>query len=637
MRYLGSRPAHPGPPTARARVARSTLWLATLTPLACADATGPAGPADELCPLAVGRGATRVTLSLAAGEMCVLPAGGVQVVEIGAGNAAARYLMVVQSALRRPGATTRLRLDARARGAAAARVPPLVAPARVLPADAFGFEQDRRRLEDASRADLTFRMNARRAVRGARPLRAVRAAPPDPGIVRANQAPAAPTPPSVGDTVIFSNAVHPNLDVDCDGIHDVTAVVRAVGPNFAIVEDLDGAGVVTGGRYEAVLGSLERSVRPVLSAYFGEPADIDGNGVVWVLFTPVVNRTTPRDSNTRILGFFNPADLADPEDCAASNGGEILYLLAADPDGRFSRPVPLSYATTGAVGVAAHELAHLISAERRTVLAGGSFASLEETWLSEALAHSAETFVGMSGAFLSPGGNYGFAELSANSANFGTYLFPNFRRSAFYMLGPHRTPVLGDAYARDPDGISSLAMRGFGWLFLRWFADQYATQGGGRLGGAAEEAIFHDLAGGGPARTRGVENVERVARAHGAPGAWEDLLAAWALVPIADDLPGAPSATQVKTVNLRDVFAALHRELEGRAPFARAFPLEAMDIPLADGTDARIDFELAASTGYYFQFESDGPHPEVRLRLTTQAGLAVPSSEAVRIVVLRTR
>lgn len=619
---------------ARAPVARAALWIAALVPLACADATGPDG---DLCPAVAGRGATRVTLALAVGEMCVLSAADAQVVEVGAGNAAARYLLVVQSGLRTPGATTRLRLDVQAKGAAAARVPPLFAPARATPADEFGFEDDRPGLERASQAELTFRTNARRAVLGARPLRRAPAAAPGPDPTRANAAPAVPTPPSVGDTVIFSNAVHPNLDVDCDGIHDVTAVVRAVGPNFAVVEDLDGAGVVLGGHYDAVVGSLERSVLPVLEAYFGEPADIDGNGVIWVLFTPVVNRTTPRGSDTRILGFFNPADLADPEHCPASNGGEILYLLAADPDGRFSKPVPAEFATTGAIGVAAHELAHLISAERRTVLAPGPFASLEVTWLSEALAHSAETFVGMSRASLRPGGNYGFAELFASAGDFETYHFPNFRRSAFYLLGPHRTPVLGDARARDPDGLSSLAMRGFGWLFLRWLADQYAAEAGGRLGGAAEEAIFHDLAGGGDARARGVENVERVSSAHGGPATWDALLAAWALAPIADDELGVPASTQVKTLHLRDVFAALNRELEGKAPFASAFPLRPLEIPLADGTDTRIDFELGASTGYYFQLESEGPHPEIRLRLTTRAGLPVPSSEAVRIVALRTR
>lgn len=625
---------HLGPSVASAGAARTALCVAVLAQVACADATGPDG---DLCPAVAGRGATRVTLALAPGEMCVLPAGGTQVVEIGAGNASARYLMVVQSALQTPGATSRLRLAAQASGAAAARVPPVAAPARAVPADEFGFEDGGIDLEEASRAELAFRANARRAVLGARPLRQVRAGPPGPGLARAIAAPSAAMPPSVGDTVIFSNAVHPDLEVDCDGIHDVTAVVRAVGPNFAVVEDLDGAGVVLDGSYESVLGALERGVFPVLSAYFGEPADLDRNGVVWILFTPVVNRTTPRDSDTRISGFFNPADLADPESCPASNGGEILYLLAADPAGRFSKPVPTKFATTGAIGVAAHELAHLISAERRTVLAQGSFASLEVTWLSEALAHSAETFIGMSGAFLRPGANYGFEELFANSSNFEAFHLPNFRRAAFYLHGPHRTPALGDADLRDPGGISSLAMRGFGWLLLRWLADQYATGGGGRLGGVAEEAIFHDLAGGGNGRARGIENVERVASAHGGPATWDDLLASWALAPIADDQAGAPPSTQVTTLQIRDVFAGLHRELQGKRPFATAFPLRATEIALAAGTDARIDFELGASTGYYFTLESAGPHPQMRVELTTQAGLAVPSSQEIRIVALRIR
>ena len=624
-----------GPPAARAGVTRTGLFVAALAPLACADATGPGG---DLCPAVAGRGATRVTLALAPGEMCILPAGGTQVVEIGADNASARYLMVVQSALRTPGATTRLRLEAQARGAAAARVPPLATPARTIPADEFGFEDDGIGLEEASRAELTFRANARRAVLGARPLRRVRARQPGRGLVRASAAPPAVRPPSVGDTVIFSNAVHPDLEVDCDGIHDVTAVVRAVGPNVAVVEDLDAAGIVPDDGYDPMVEALERAVFPVLSAYVGEVGDLDGNGVVWVLFTPVVNRTTPRRSTTRIFGFFNPADLADPESCPASNGGEILYLLAVDPDGRFSRPVPTEFATGGAIGVATHELAHLISAERRTVLAPGStFANLEVTWLSEALAHSAETFVGMSLEGLRPGGNHGFRELVSDPEIFGAYHFPNLRRSAYYLLGPHRTPALGDAEWRDPGGVSSLAMRGFGWLLLRWLADQYAPDGTGLLGGPAEEVIFHDLSGGGDARTRGVENVERVVAAHGGPIRWDDLLAEWAPTPVADDQPGAPASTQMKTLHLHDVYAALHGELGGQTPFRSAFPLEATKIALAAGTDTRIDFELAASTGYYFELEGEGPRPEMRVQLTTQAGLAVPTSRKIRIVALRTR
>ena len=357
-----------------------------------------------------------------------------------------------------------------------------------------------------------------------------------------------------------------------------------------------------------------------------------------MLFTPAVNRTTSRRGTTRISGFFNPADLAHPESCEASNGGEVLWLLAADPDGRYSKPVPRSFITSRAIGVVAHELEHLISAERRTVIGGGTFADLERTWLSEGLAHSAETFVGMFVAGLRPGANYGFAELTADSDAFLSYQFSNFRRAAFFLGDPHGTPALGDEEGRDPSGVSSLAMRGFGWLLLRWLADQYAVGAGGLLGGPPEEAIFRDLAGGGPGRARGVENLERVAASLGAPGDWEALLSTWALSPLADDVGGrSPGSTQITSVNLRDVFAELHRVVEGEEPFRRPFPLFATEIGLAADTDVRVEFDLNAAAARYFVLESEGPHPAVGLRLTKLAGGRRFGSAGVGFVIARTR
>ena len=607
----------------------AALGLAALLSLACADATGPDG---SPCDVVTRRGAAELSLSLAPGEMCAVPLDHLVSMEVESGTTSAQYLIAVQSGFRSPGARTRLRLSARGREATAAQVPALSSAPRLISTEG-------RRLEAASSAELTLRASARRALLGARPLNATRPRPLLPAEWAAGaESRGATRPPVPGDTVVFRNAVDPDLGVDCAGIHDVTAVVRAVGPNLAVAEDVEGSGWVSDAEYATVIRGLENIVFPVVTAYFGEPADIDGNGVIWVLFTPVVNRTTPRNSTTRISGFFNPVDLADPESCAASNGGELLWLLAADPDGRYSKPVPASFATTRAIGVAAHELAHLISAERRAVLEGGSFAHLEAVWLSEGLAHSAETVVGMSLGRLRPGSNYGFEELAALPETFRTYFFPNLRRAAYYLTDPHRTPALGDEEGRDPSGVPSLAMRGFGWLLLRWFADQYAVGAGGLLGGPPEETIFRDLAGGGPGRTRGVENLERVAASVGAPGDWEALLATWALAPIADDRQGeTPLSTQVTSLQLRDAFAALHRELEGEEPFDREFPLFTTDIALTADTDVRVDFELNAATGRYFVLESDGPHPPLRVRLTTLAGGRLPGSGGVRFVVLRTR
>ena len=607
----------------------ATLGLAALLSLACADATGPDDPA---CDVVARRGGAVVSLALSPGEMCALPVDDFVSMEVEPGSASSQYLIAVQSGLRSPAANTRLRLSARGRDAAAARVPALASVPR--PVSALAQE-----LEAASLAELTLRNSARRALLGARPLRVPRARPPLPP-ERAARTPSrsGSRPPVPGDTVVFHNAVHPDLSVDCAGIHDVTTVVRAVGRHFAIAEDVEGSGVVSAEEYVAVIESLERIVFPVVTTYFGEPADIDQNGVVWVLFTPVVNRTTSRRGTTRISGFFNPADLAHPESCEASNGGEVLWLLAADPDGRYSKPVPQSFATSRAIGVVAHELEHLISAERRTVLGGGTFADLERTWLSEGLAHSAETFVGMSLAGLQPGGNFGFAELTADVEAFEAYHFSNFRRAAFFLSDPQGTPALGDEDGRDPSGVSSLAMRGFGWLLLRWLADQYAVGGGGLLGGPPEEAIFRDLAGGGPRRTRGVENLERVASSLGAPGDWEALLATWALSPLADDIEGQSSrSTQITSLNLRDVFAELHRVVEGAAPFWTAFPLLATEVGLAADTDVRVEFELNAATARYFVLESDGPHPALGLRLTKLGGGRSSGSAGVRFVIARTR
>ena len=607
----------------------ATFGLAALVSAACADATGPDDPA---CDVVTRRGATVASLSLSPGETCTLPVDDFVSVEVGPGSSSSQYLIAVQSGLRSPGTSTRLRFSARGRAAAAARVPALASVPHPISAEA-------RALEAASLAELTLRNSARRALLGVRPLQVSSARPPL-RPERATRAPtrSAPRPPVPGDTVIFHNAVHPDLSVDCAGIHDLTTVVRAVGSHLAIAEDVEGSGAVSAEEYDRVVQVLERFVLPVVTTYFGEPADIDGNGVIWVLFTPVVNRTTPRGSTTRISGFFNPADLADPESCAASNAGEVLWLLAADPDGRYSRPVARSFATSRAIGVVAHELEHLISAERRTVLGGGTFADLERTWLSEGLAHSAETVVGLSLAGLRPGDNHGFAELTADADAFETFHFSNFRRAAYFLGDPHGTPALGDDDGRDPSGISSLAMRGFGWLLLRWLADQYAVGGGGLLGGPAEEAIFRDLAGGGPRRTRGVENLERVAGSLGAPGDWEALLSTWALSPLADDIGGqSPRSTQIASLNLRDTFAELHRVLEGEEPFRRPFPLFATEIELAADTDVRVEFDLNAATARYFVLESDGSHPAVGLRLTRLAGGLATGTAGARFVILRTR
>ncbi len=611
--------------TERARLAAACL--APLVVLSCGTSTG----LDlSACAEAGQPGVDGLRLSLTPGVICKLVAADAEAIEIAASETAAQYLVVVQSGSRSPSSTVSLRLEATAGGATPGRVATLATPSRRTIHPGLIAE------EETSRAELRFRANARAALANARPLRM-----PRPGALPSDSRASTVSARmsfALGDTIVFQNAVDSDLGVDCDGISEITTVVRAMGDDIGIVEDLEVAGRVSTASYSNVLATLEDFVFPVDTTYFGAPADLDGNGIVWVLFTAVVNRATPRGSSTRVAGFFNPSDLSDAATCPASNQGEILYVLAADPGGRFSDPVPVSFATSRAVGVGAHELEHLISAEQRVVLGGGTFADLEDPWLGEGLAHSAETAVGLRVAGLQPGQNHGFMGLTADPAAFDAYHFANFRRAGFYLADTNGTFALGDDVGEDPGGISSLEMRGFGWLLLRWLADQYAQPSGGLLGGPEEEAIFRDLASGGVGRARGIANVERAAAAVGGPGDWDAILAGYALSPLADDHPGETDAsTQVTSFQLRDAFAGLNVEMDDEEPFKTPFPLLQTDIGLNEATNIVVNFDLRASTGRYFVLESTTSHPAVRLALTTGSGGAVPGSARVQLVVLRTR
>jgi hypothetical protein len=403
-----------------------------------------------------------------------------------------------------------------------------------------------------------------------------------------------------------------------------------VGVNFAIAEDVDVAGRLSSSDYGRILDALERFVYPIDTSYFGEPADLDGNGRVWLLLTANVNRATPRGSSTFVAGFFNPTDLADPDGCPASNRGEVLYVLGPDPAGMFSDPVSVADAVANATGVAAHE-----SAQRRIVDGGGDFSDLESTWLGEGLAHTAETVVGLASAGLSPGGNLGFAELAADGAVFTAFHLSNFRRAGFYLSASNRTLALGSDGGSDPGGLSSLEMRGFAWLFVRWLADHAGFPEGGVLGGPAEETLFRDLASGGSRLATGTANVERAASKLLGPTTWRSLLSAYALVPLADDLAGAPERFQLTTFHLRDVFAGLNTALPERTPFQRPFPLEADEIRLDGALAEQVTFDLRASAASYFILRADGPHPAVDIGIATQGGAMVPGSVRLDVVILR--
>lgn len=131
-------------------------------------------------------------------------------------------------------------------------------------------------------------------------------------------------------------------------------------------------------------------------AAFGQPSDIDGNGKVNILLTPVVNRMTTWSDGSYIGGFFNPIDLLAGQPAGTSNGGEFFYALVPDPSGWAWDPVgggpALSEEQTvdALQSIFAHEFQHMINMARRVAQGYPP----ETLWLNEGLSHLAENLCG---------------------------------------------------------------------------------------------------------------------------------------------------------------------------------------------------------------------------------------------------
>jgi hypothetical protein len=552
----------------------------------------------------------------------------VECLQLGGGSGERQYLVTAGTAGRTAAETRPLRLFLNTGGGDRSR------EARAVSASRSAGGREAELPEDARPREIRIREQARREL----DRQGIRGSPRISGDGDAALRAASTAAPSVGDTLRHTFAVGRDLAVACgDTSRVVEGVVRAVGSNVVLVEDVD----VPGGSFpeetwRTLRDEFDEVVFPTDTLYFGGPADIDGNGRVVVLFTPQVNRLTPRSATGRVGGFFLPLDLTDSGDpagnglqgpggevCPASNEGELLYLAAADPEGAFGRPLREDQALRNARSVVAHELEHLLSAEQRLVLGDAGFDGLGEVWLQEGLAHVAEEAVGLRLMDRAPGGNITWEEIEGDRRQldrFNTFHLNNFARLDLFMRRPTAAPVLATA---DPGGVAGLQMRGFAWSLLRWAAD--------RTGSDGEPGLFRSLSRGGPSHLAGIENLERATGR-----AWTDLLAEYRLALALDDagVEGSPPELGFATWDVRSVFAGLSENPASGSSFPFRFPLAVTDLPLET---TAVDFDVRAGTAAYFRLQSTRGSPPAALRLAGQSRRRLDDRIEPQLSVVRTR
>ena len=448
---------------------------------------------------------------------------------------------------------------------------------------------------------------------------------------------------AVGDTVEFFLPVAEDLTLDCDDTTNVVmAEVRSVGEHFLIARDIQGVDAFTDADYAEIQTLLDDFIFPVDTEYFGETADIDGNDRAIVLVTEEVNKLTDLAEQLIFLGFFLGSDLATRADCAASNVAEMVYLRAPDPNGDFGLPTTVERAIEILESTTSHEFQHLINAEQRFILGNAQFASSAEIWMNEGLSHLAEELVGLKVAGLAVRANMGIDEALADVDAFNTFILDNFINLGVtstnpdgcngWMVDPENSVAI---IFLDPPGCGSITMRGWSYLFLRWLGDHEGPAGNGVIPGSNEQLLFRELVTGGPTHLSGTENVERAVAMFGSGASWEELMADFLVMPVVDDdAQGVPERTQLLTWDLRDLFGGLH-ENSGTAPiFPEEYPLKIEGNPF---TDTESDFSIRASSAKYLLLVSVGSTPDYELRITDQAGAALPANRSPQVTIVRVR
>lgn len=377
----------------------------------------------------------------------------------------------------------------------------------------------------------------------------------------------------------------------------VTAEVVHVGEHVVIYQDVNApSGGLTAQDFAYFGAVFDDPIYTTATAAFGQPSDIDGNGRVIILFTPVVNELTPASSGSGgvVAGFFYGIDLYPRQTYANSNEAEIFYTLVPDPTGRHGNARSREFVLRALPPVLAHELQHMIHFEERRKVGG----SQDVLWLSEGLAHMAEELVA--------------AELEGRGDHDLALLFrrENHERAFRYLQAVDSIP---DSVALiEEENPGTLEGRGAQWLFI-----QYLT---GHYGG---EAILRALT---RSRLNGVANVEAATGT-----TWPELFARWSVALWAD---GAP---ELAGVAIDPAYTFPNLDLRETIARGRPFPLSPAVQSFADFS---LDGSLPAGAASYLILSagggSAGGHP-LHLSFTRSRGDAFRPDDRPRWTILRIR
>lgn len=417
----------------------------------------------------------------------------------------------------------------------------------------------------------------------------------------------APAPPNGGDQVVLKV---PDIGSDvCADFETITATVRAVGTNVAVLtDDLNpAAGALGTLDLASLLALIDGPLYSVAASYLGAPSDIDDNGVIFVVLTQAVNRLDVG------LGFTTAADFFSTAECASSDRREIIYLAAPDPAGEVGPPLDKQALLTDVPPLLAHDVAHLTIFGRR--IAAGS--PLVASWLSEGQAQLVREVAGFQLLGDSPGADYGSAVVNRSAAT--TLWYGSQFEGLSYFFGwdgetsrvagaPDRCSVFGFSSLSTACGGSYAA--GVSWSLLRYMADRFAA-----LDRSAIHSTLLDDDG---------STDPRVVLAGILGVSFERLMVDWAAALYVDGRvsPVEAPTLQLGSWDLADIFSALPPERR----------MEPGEVAFSSFGVART---IMGGSTAYTRLAQPGPHGPIAIRVLSARGEAMSTLLAPRLWVVR--
>jgi len=391
----------------------------------------------------------------------------------------------------------------------------------------------------------------------------------------------------------------------------VNARLAYVGTNILLyVDTLTSASGFATGDLSGIGNLFDQTLYPIDIDAFGQPSDIDENGHLVMLMTPVVNALTPSaECRTAgyIAGFFTGYDLASSS--TDSNRGEVFYTIAPDPGGVSSCPHTVADIEFTVPATFLHEVQHLINFSQHVIVHNAS--ETEEGWLDEGLSRVAEELGSRyyEQKFPPPTGRTNPLQLYPDSSQ--GFIGGVLTNSYAFLLKPDTTTV-----TLHSDSDDGLAWRGSVWLLVRW------------LGDLKGEEIYKRL----EATTLiGTANIEAAAGE-----SFQGLFADFGIALYTDSIAGVarssiPQRDRFVTRNLRQMYAALFRAAGPSAEVPRGFPIVVQSIPANQGVSASM---LPGTVAYYRVDTPAGSGP-VQVRFATPAGAAVQASLRPQVAIFR--